>query len=123
MSLAKDLIGVAMVPEQALRLGYTPTTLAGVGTAQSGGKAIPTIANFITATTAVGQTAFVLPSAAELMVPYIVYNSSSTAALVFPPTSGAINAAGANASVSVAQNISRIFMRLSTNQWASWLAA
>lgn len=123
MSLAKDLVGIAMVPEQALRLGYTQATIAGVGTAQTGGAAIPKDTNLVVATTAGGQTALVLPSTAELMVPYIVYNSSSTTALVFPPSGGAINAAGANASVTVPVTLARMFMRLSSTQWMSWLTA
>lgn len=121
MSLAADLAGVGMVPEQAIRLGYTNTAKAGVGTAQSGAASFST--NLITATTAVGQTAFVLPSNAELMVPYILVNTSATAALVFPPSGGAINAAGANNSVSVAQNLARIFLRVSSTRWISFLAA
>ncbi|MND34764.1 hypothetical protein D3C80_253860 [compost metagenome] len=121
MSLATDLAGIGLAPEQALRLGYTKTTKAGVGTAQSGAAAIST--NLIVATTASGQTAFVLPSTAELMVPYIVVNTSATAALVFPPSGGAINAAGANASVSIAQNVSRVFYRVDTTRWISFLAA
>ncbi len=121
MSLSADLVGIGMVPEQALRLGYINTALAGVGTAQSGAAAIKT--NLITGTTASGQTAFVLPSNAELMVPYIVVNTSATAALVFPPSGGAINAAGSNASVSIAQNLARVFYRVSSTRWISFLTA
>lgn len=122
MSLANDLVGIGMVPEQALRLGFTPRTQAGVGTAQ-GGSPINKDTNMVTATTTAGQTAFTLPSNAELLVPYMLFNSTADAALVFPPTGGFINAAAVNVSVSVAQNITRMFMRLSTTRWASWLAA
>ena len=121
MSLAADLAGLGIPPEQAIRLGYTPATIAGVGTAQVGGAAINT--NLVLATTSSGQTAFVLPSGAELMVPYIVVNTTSTAALIFPPSGGAINAAAADASVSIAQNLARIFLRVSTTRWISFLAA
>jgi hypothetical protein len=121
MSLSNDLTGIGMAPEQALRLGFQNTAKAGVGTAQVGAAAISS--TLTTATTAVGQTAFVLPSNAELMVPYIVVNTSATAALVFPPSGGAINAAGANASVSIAQNLARTFYRVSTTRWISFLAA
>lgn len=121
MSLAPDLVGIGMAPEQAVRLGFSTTTTAGVGTAQSGGAAIKT--NFTYATTAGGQTAFVLPSTAELMVPYIVTNTSATTALVFPPSGGSINAAAGDASVSIAQNLSRSFMRISATRWISFLTA
>ncbi len=122
MANANDLIGVGMAPEQAALLGWDPaTTIAGVGTAQVGAAAIK--GDFTLATTAVGQTAFVLPSNAPLGVEIIVVNTSATAALVFPPSGGAINAAGSNASVSIAQNLARVFIRLSTTRWISFLTA
>lgn len=123
MSLAVDLGGVGMPMEQALRLGFTPATIAGIGTAQVGAAPIPGIANFVSTTTDVGQTAFILPEAAELLVPYIVLNTTVTAALVFPPVGDRINIAGTNNSVPVGQNLARIFMRMNATQWASWLAA
>lgn len=124
MSLATDLGGVGMPMEQALRLGTSAlTTIAGVGTAQSGAAAIPLLVNNVLATTAGGATAFVLPSTAEIDVPYSVINSSATAALVFPPSGGAINAAATDASVSIAQNLGRIFIRKSSTRWISFLTA
>lgn len=124
MSLATDLGGVGMPMEQALRLGTSAlTTIAGVGTAQVGAAAIPLLTNNVLATTAGGQTAFVLPAAAEIDVPYSVVNSTATAALVFPPSGGAINAAATDASVSIAQNLGRIFIRKSSTRWISLLTA
>jgi len=124
MSLAVDLMGVGLPQEQATRLGFSAlTTIAGVGTAQVGAAAIPGQTNNVLATTAGGATAFVLPSDAELEVPYFVTNSSATAALIFPPSGGAINAAAADASVSIAQNLARIFIRKSATRWVSFLAA
>lgn len=124
MSLAVDLAGLGLPPEQAVRLGFSDlTTIAGVGTAQVGAAAIPNGTNAVLATTAGGATAFVLPSTAELQVPYLVVNSSATAALIFPPSSGTINAAAADASVSLAQNLGRIFIRLNGTRWISFLTA
>lgn len=123
-ALAVDLMGVGLPQTQAVRLGASAlTTLAGVGTAQVGGKAIPAQTNNVLATTASGQTAFVLPSDAELEVPYSVTNSTSDAALIFPPSGGAINAASADASVSIAINLTRLFIRKSATRWVSFLAA
>lgn len=122
MALAVDLMGVGLPQEQSVRLGFSDlTTVAGVGTAQVGAAAIKV--NNILATTAVGQTAFVLPSDAELEVPYLVTNSTATAALVFPPSGGTINAAAADASVSIAQNLARMFIRKSSTRWVSFLTA
>ena len=123
-ALAVDLMGVGVASEQAVRIGASQlTTLAGVGTAQSGAAAIKKGVTNILATTTTGQTAFVLPSDAELEVAYSVVNSTSDAALVFPPTSGTINAASQNASVSIAINLGRIFIRKSANRWVSFLTA
>lgn len=123
-ALAVDLMGVAMPQEHATRLGFSNlTTIAGAGTAQSGAAAIPLWTNNVLATTASGQTAFVLPSDAEIGATYLVTNSSSTTALVFPPSGGAINAAAADASASVAQNLARTFTRLSSTRWISFLTA
>ena len=123
-ALAVDLMGAAMPQEQATRLGFSATTtIAGVGTAQSGGAAIPASINNVAATTGSGQTALVLPSAAESMSCYLVRNTSSTAALVYPPSGGYINAASQNASVSIAQNLARLFIRVSTDRWISFLTA
>jgi len=123
MSLAVDLMGVGLPAEQALRLGANPVELAGVGTAQVGAAAIVKDATFVTATTAVGQTAFVLPDTAELQQEYVVFNSSATAALVFPPTGGFINAGAVNTSASIAQNLARTFKRISATRWISFLTA
>lgn len=124
MSLAVDLMGLGMPQQQAVRLGESAlTTIAGVGTAQSGAAAVPAGTNDVLATTSGGQTAFVLPSLAPLGFPYTVTNSSSTAALVFPPVGGAINAASTDASVSIAQNLARVFIRKSTTRWISFLTA
>lgn len=124
MSLAVDLAGLGLPPEQAVRLGFSDlTTIAGVGTAQVGAAAIPNFTNAVLATTAGGATAFVLPSTAELQVPYLVVNSTATAALIFPPSGGTINAAAADASVSLAQNLGRIFIRLNGTRWISFLTA
>lgn len=119
MALASDLVGAKFDWLQASLLGFTPVTLAGVGTAQSGAAAITT--NFTLGTTAGGATAFVLPADAPLTVPYYFVNTSATAALLFPPTGGSINGGSANASISVAQNQSVELFRTSTNAWYSVL--
>lgn len=122
MALANDLAALGMAPELALLDGFNPVTQAGVGTAQ-GGSVINEDTSWVNATTAGGQTAFTLPSAPVLYKPYVVRNTSSTTALVFPATGGAINAAGANNSVNVAQNLARIFIAVSATAWVSWVAA
>lgn len=122
MALSVDLIGLGIDPGQAQRLGTTQiTTVAGVGTAQAGAAAIRV--DNVLATTAGGATAFVLPSTASIDNEIWVTNSTATAALVFPPVGGAINAAATDASVSIAQNLARVFIRKSQTRWISFLTA
>ena len=124
MSLAIDLIGVGLAPEQANRLGFSvATTVVGVGTAQTGAANIVNGSTNVITTTDTGTTAFVLPSNAEMFLAYLVRNPSATAALIFPPSGAYINAASQNASVSIAQNLARIFYRVSSDRWISFLAA
>jgi hypothetical protein len=115
MSLKTDLMGVGVAPELAQRIGLDIATLAGIGTAQSGAAAI--VAELTIGTTAGGATAFVLPSTAELAKPYIFVNSSATSALLFPPTSGAINGGSANASISIEQDGVVMLWRVSATAW------
>ena len=124
MSTIQDLMGLGMPGQLAGRLGNNVTTaLAGVGTAQTGAAAIT---NKVTSgTTAGGATAFVLPSSASIGSVWYFLNTSSTAALVFPPpgVSGTINGGSADASFSVAQNKPTIFVRISSVAWLANLSA
>lgn len=121
MSTVQDFMGLGMPGPLANRIGNTPATLAGVGTAQTGAAAIQTA--LTNATTAGGATAFVLPSSASLGRAFYFFNSSATTALVFPPSGGNINGGSTDASFSVAQNKFVTFMRLSTTAWAANLSA
>lgn len=130
MPTTSDVIALGIAPELARLLAFqdngsrAAATLVGVGTAQVGGAAIRKNATWIELTTAGGQTACVLPSNADRLVPYLVQViATSTTGLVFPPSGGKINAAAADASVNVAQFLPRIFMRLTATQWLSLLAA
>lgn len=117
--LISDLVGVGLPPEQAARLGLDIATLAGVGTSQSGAAAIAKPVTL--GTTASSQTAFVLPSTAELLEEFEFHNTSATAALLFPPSGGAINGGSTNASISVAQNQCVRLRRVSTTAWRGTL--
>lgn len=119
---AKELINLGISPEVAKRISQVPAALSGTGTTQSGATAIGADNNGVTLTTAGGATAFVLPTA-ELWRPYFLFNGSATTALIFPPSGHNINNAAANASVSIAQNLGRLFMRVGSTQWISFLTA
>lgn len=118
VALATDLMGVGFSAVQASLIGDTLTTgLAGVGTAQSGAAQI--VSSVTTMTTSSGQTAAVLPSTWPLLSTIFVYNNSSTAALVFPAGTNTIDNGSASASVSIAQNRGRLFLRISATAWVT----
>jgi hypothetical protein len=121
-SSAKTLMGLGMPGQLARRIGANVVDKSGVGTAQVGGTAL-SVGEYTLLTTASGQTAFVLPADAALGDEVPVYNTTSTAALVFPPTSGTINGGSADASVSLAQNKVACFKKISATNWASGLTA
>lgn len=100
MSTTQDLMGLGMPGPLASRLGNTPASYSGAGTAQTGATSIASPVAVITPTSS--NTAFVLTSAFSTGRPIWVWNqSSSQTALVYPPTGGTINGGSANASVSV----------------------
>lgn len=119
----QDLVGVGIPAEAARRLGQTWTTVAGVGTAQTGAASLPAQVKAVAATTTGGATAFVLSGSLGLGEPYWFHNTSATTALVYPPSGGAIDGGSTDASVSVAQNKTRIFNRHSSTAWVSVLTA
>lgn len=114
--LATDMMGLGVAPALANLIGdIIPASAAGVGTAQA--TATPLTGTINQVTTAAGQTAFLLSSAQPLGTSVNVYNSTATAALVFPPTGGNINEVAANASFSVAQARTASFVRVSATKW------
>jgi len=122
MARPEDLMGLGMPGPLAQLEGFTiPTAVAGATTAQATATLLTGSINLIT--TAASQTAVRLPSDTALAVPIMVYNSTSTAALVFPPTGGNINEAATNASFSVAQAKTTTFWRVSTTKWIAVLSA
>lgn len=117
MALPQDLMGLGMAPALAAIEGVPiPAALAGVGTAQSGSTALPPN-GIVQGTTSAGQTAFRLSSDQPLASPVGVYISTSTSAVVFPPTGGNINEGAANASFTVAQARLAWFWRVSATKW------
>lgn len=114
MALAADLIGTQLPWGQAGLLGESIGTVAGAGTAQGTGAALFTdVAAYtmIRGTTAGGETAFTLSSNMILAKAYTFTNTSSTTALVYPFTGGAINGGSANAAISVPQNQTVVLIR------------
>lgn len=112
-----QLIGLGMPPALSKAVGNTVQTLAGVGTAQSGAKAVQV--NVALLTTSGGATAFVLSDAWSIGDQVMVVNTSATAALIYPQSGAAIDAGSTDASVSIAQNESRTFTKTTATTWRS----
>lgn len=116
MTTSADLlVQLTMSPPLARKLGNTIRTIAGVGTAQSGAANITVNAALLT--TSGGQTAFVFPTTWEVGDTVMVFNTSSTAALIYPQSGGNINGGSTDASVSVAQNTGVEFLKASSTAW------
>lgn len=124
MSLAVDLGGIGLPMELATRLGLsTLTSITTAGTAQGTATLIPNMVNNVLLVTASSQTGAILPSTAELGMPYYVQNSTSTTGVVYPPTSGFINAGSVNVGVNLAQNEAAVFWRRSSTRWQAFFTA
>ena len=121
MSTVQDLMGLGMPGPLANRLGNTPTAVTGTGTAAVGAAQIQTAVTILT--TASSQTACILPSAASLGRPFYVFCTTATTGLVYPPTGGNFNNGTTDASFSVAQNKTAIFIRLTSTIWSVVLTA
>lgn len=125
MALSTDLMGLGTAAAAAGRIGHPPkTTLAGVGTSQTGAAVILTT-NTVGTTTG-GQTAFILPAASTapaVAKEYYFVNKSSTAALVFPPSDGGTLNGSTSASVSCAQYKLTIFWQASGGEWYADISA
>lgn len=118
MSLAVDLMGLGMPPEQASRLGFsTFTTIAAAGTTQGTATLIPSLTNNVNATTASSQTGVILSNAYDLDMPYVIYNAGTLALNVYPPTSGLFNGSTANTAISVPVGAFVTVWRVSTTLW------
>lgn len=117
MALVADLIGVQLPWGQSGLLGESIGTVAGAGTTQGAGTALFTdVAAYtmIRGTATGGATAFTLSSNMILAKPYTFTNTSSTTAVIFPFSGGAINGGSTDASISVAQNVTVVLIREST---------
>lgn len=114
---ANSLIQVGTADQLANRIGNTLRTIAGVGTAQTGAATITPNSNCVLGTTAGGATAFVTSTKWQVGDSFLFFNTSATAALVYPQSGGAFNGGSTNASISVAQNTGVELLKTSSTAW------
>lgn len=121
MALVSDLMGTGVPAATATLLGNIPSTIAGVGTTQSGAAQITS--SMAALTTASSQTAFVFRSTATITRLFFIYNSSATTALIYPQSGGTIVGLSQDAAFSLAQNKSALFWHFSSLVWVPLLTA
>jgi hypothetical protein len=120
--LSKDMMGVGMPSEFAIRAGYPAlATVTAAGTTTSDATVLKK-AQRVVEVTGSGSDGVKLPSDAELMVEYIVY-AKTGAIKVYPPTGAAFNADTADQSQAVAVNLAAIFWRTGSLTWISLCGA
>lgn len=112
-ALAKDLASLGMPPALASRVGITIKSITGAGTAQGGSSPKVYGGDVSLLTTASGQTACTIDASFPVGETAEVYNISSTAGLLFPPSGCSIDGGAGDASVSIAQNRGRRIRRVS----------
>lgn len=117
MATPTVLMGVGLPDQLAKLLGKNIVTLAGTGTTQALGKVIK--ANTVLMTTSGGATAFTLSTDWAVGDQVQVFNTSATAALLYPPSGSAFDGGSTDASVSIPQNASKTYTRVTTTSWRS----
>lgn len=123
MPLDKDLIGIGMPDGLGRRVGL-PANLAvtAAGSASTDATVLGTQTKVVTMT-ATGADGIRFNSNMPLNTMHIVYNSSGSTGIVYPPTGGAINGGSTDAGLSLATKKVAFFYRLSTNVVVSVLTA
>lgn len=121
--LAKDMMGVGMPAEFAIREGFPGTSAVTAAGSSTTDATVLVKEQRVVIMTATGADGIRLPSTAELMVPYIVVNTSGSTGKVYPPTSGTLNGAAADAAISVATLKAITCMRYSSTGWVANLSA
>jgi hypothetical protein len=114
------LTGLGIPPHVADLLGGNATAQNGKGTTQSGATVL--LGKNVELDAASGNTAYVFPSTAEVMVPYFLTNQGSAAALVFVPSGHTLNVT-ANGDLSIATSTSAIMWQYKPKHWCYILSA
>lgn len=120
MPTSDALTGLGMPPLLAKHIGANPSIVNGTGTAQVGAGKILT--KNIELNTSGGQTAVIMPSDANVMDEYFIFNPDATTGLVFVPVGHTLNGT-LNGSLSVAQNKAAVMWQYKPSNWCSILTA
>ena len=123
MALAKDLMGVGLPDQAAVRLGYVQGTAVGAGTTNADAFQLLKDATFLSVTGA-AASGLKLPADAELLQPYVIANTSANAMLIYPGTDNSINGDTATTGTSpLAARATCIYWRTSPTTWVGLVGA
>ena len=119
MPQPQDLMGLGIPPELAGELGNLPQSVTAAGTTVGTATAFSQHLALVTAATS--QTGVILPSGAKIGTPYYIIGVGTAAPVVYPPTSGTINAGSANAGLTLSgATATAILIRASSTAWYSF---
>lgn len=120
MPQAPDLVGLGMPPELARVLGNTANALTCTGTSQATAATIKTHNTELVA--ASSQTGAIFNSNSLVGSPFYLFTSSSTSAVVYPPTGQTLNGTQ-NGTFTLAQNKAAIAIQFKKGSWSTVLTA
>lgn len=122
--LRKNLMGVGIPAEAAAQIGLSAiAAITAAGTTAADATILNKQNTFVNMT-ASGSDGIKLPANADLGVEYIIYNSSGSTGLVYPPTSGTLNGGTATSgTLSLATLKVARFIRYSSTGWVYQLTA
>lgn len=114
---SKDMLGVGMAAEFAIRAGYPATSaVTGAGTTTTDATVLLKAQRVVLAAGA-SNSGIRLPDTAELMVPYIVSVTGANTVKIYPPTSGTFNGAAADTPIAIVTVLAAVFYRYSSAGW------
>ena len=115
--LAKDMMGLGVQAELAQRAGTNgPASVTGAGTTTTDATVLLKEQRVVLAAGA-SNSGIRLPADAEMQVPYYVAVTGANTVKIYPPTSGTLNGAAANASVAIVTTLAGEFRRYSSTGW------
>lgn len=123
MTSKKDLVGLGMSAQMADYQGFEPLAVTAAGTAVGTATGLPENASFVNVTTAASQDGIKFHNNWPLGRPVIVVNPNATTANIYPPTGANWNGGSTDATITLAQNKVRMFIRYSTTLCYSILTA
>lgn len=123
MAYAKNQMGLGVAAAEAAGdfIAQIATAISAAGTTQGGATLVQADANLVS--TAAASSGVILYNGVIGDSCVVFNDNTGNTFLVYPPTSGKINNAATNAGVSLANNTSMLFMKVTATRWIGLLSA